>query len=89
MFSLVTERGKYLRVRKNMTANDVVNAFSCPTGSTFCGQIIAITPPKRFIFVLAGDTYGKIAKREGVDEAKLIELNGGKTLYPTLRLWLP
>ena len=89
MFSLVTERGKYLRVRKNVTANDVIAAFSCPVGYTFYGQIIALTAPKRYVFAAAGDTYAKIADREGVDETGLRALNGDKTLYPTLRIWLP
>ena len=89
MFSLVTERGKYLRVRKNITANGVAETYSCPAECAFCGQIIALTPPKRFVYALAGDTYEKIAEREGADESELMVINGGKTLYPTLRVWLP
>ena len=89
MFLLATERGKYLRVRKNVTANDVISTFSCPAEQTFCGQIIAITPPKRFVYALAGDTYALIASREGVREKSLRELNGNKALYPTARVWLP
>lgn len=78
-----------MRVRKNVTANDVISTFSCPAEQTFCGQIIALTPPKRFVYALAGDTYGLIAIREGVAEESLRELNGNKTLYPTARVWLP
>lgn len=89
MFSLVTERGKYLRVRKNVTASDVISTFSCPADDTFCGQIIALTAPKRFVYAIAGDTYGKIAKRESVDVVQLRSLNGNKAIYPTLRIWLP
>ena len=89
MFSLVTERGKYVRIRKSVKKEDVIKTFSYPAGEIFCGQIIEIGAPKRFCYALAGDTYSKIAARERVDEGELKKLNRNRPVYPTLRVWLP
>lgn len=89
MFSLTLERGRYLRIRKRITAKDVTDAFSCPVKEVFCGEIIELSPPKRYCFALAGDTYAAIAAREGVNEANLRAQNGNRAVYPTLKIWLP
>ena len=89
MYSLVKEKGKYLRVRGNVGKEDIISAFSCPVGEVFCGQIIEIKSAKRYCYALAGDTYATVAARETVDEAKLRELNSNVFIYPTLRIWLP
>ena len=89
MFSLILERGKFLRVRKGVTEKDVSAVFNCPADKIFCGAIIELTPPKRHCFALAGDTYATISEREGVDENRLREINGARTVYPTLKIWLP
>ena len=89
MYSLVKERGKYLRVRGNVGKEDIISAFSCPVGDVFRGQIIEIKTAKRYCFALAGDTYAAVAARESVDEEQLRELNFNRVIYPTMRLWLP
>ena len=90
MFSLVTERGKYLRIRGEVKESEVISALGCPfSGDLFQGAVIKILPPKRCVYATVGDTYAKIAARERVDEAQLKSLNGDKTLYPTMRVWLP
>ncbi len=90
MFSLITERGKYLRIRRGVDNAAVIEEFGFPPeGKVFLGEIIPIKDKKRFCFALAGDTYSKIAAREGVAEDKLRELNGGAEVYPTRRIWLP
>ncbi len=89
MFSLTLERGKFLRIRKRVTEKQVTDAFCCPVTKVFCGEIIELSPPKRYCFALAGDTYQKIAQREGVNEERLRALNNGRAVYPTLKIWLP
>ena len=89
MFSLVTERSKYLRIRKNVTKEDVISAFSVPVKEVFCGQIIPLSAPARYCYALAVDTYRKIAEREKTDEETLRRLNDNVNVYPTLRIWLP
>ncbi len=90
MFSLVTERGKYLRVRKNVSKDDVVATYKIPVGGEFfCGRIIALGTPKRYCYAEPDDTYEKIAEREGADAEELKTLNGNTAVYPTRRIWLP
>ena len=89
MFSLTLERGRYLRIRKGVTEKDVSEVYSCPSRKVFCGEIIKLSPPKRYCYALAGDTYATISERERVDEALLRAENGGKAVYPTLKVWLP
>lgn len=90
MFLLVTERGKYLRIRKNVKKDQIIRLFSVPvTGEAYCGKIILLTEPKRFIYANAGASYKSIAQKEGVDEEQLKRLNGGEVIYPTKRVWLP
>ena len=89
MFSLVTERGKYLRIRKRVKREDIISTFSVPAGEVFFGEIIEIGSPVRSCRALVGDTYKAIAEREGVNEEKLRALNNNTAIYPTLRIWLP
>lgn len=89
MFTLKTERGKYLRVRRGVSQEDVIGQFSCPVNGLFCGAILSLGKPTRYCYARVGDSYEKIARREGVDEDKLRSLNGGAVIYPTLRIWLP
>lgn len=89
MYSLVKERGKYLRVRGRVKREDVISAYSCPVGEVFAGAIIEIKPSRGYCYALAGDTYASVAAREGVDEKRLREQNSDKTIYPTMRIWLP
>ena len=89
MFSLTLERGRYLRIRKGVTDKDVSVVFGCPSPKVFCGEIIKLSPPKRYLYAQAGDTYASIAKRVGVDEALLRAENCARAVYPTLKIWLP
>ena len=89
MFSLTLERGRFLRIRKRVTEKEVTEAFCFPVNKVFCGEIIELSPPKKFCYAEAGDTYKTIAARKGVSEESLRTLNDGKSVYPTLKVWLP
>ena len=89
MFSLTLERGRFLRIRKGVTDKEVSSVFGCPSPKVFCGEIIKLSPPKRYCYARVGDTYETVSKREGVDETRLRAENGGRALYPTLKIWLP
>ncbi len=78
-----------MRIRKRVTEKDVTDAFCCPAKKVFCGEIIELTPPKRYCYAKAGDTYKSIAARERVSEQDLRALNCDKCVYPTLKIWLP
>lgn len=89
MISLTLERGRYLRIRRGVTDKEVSVVFGCPVPNVFCGEIIKLSPPKRYCYARVGDTYATVSKREGVDETLLRAQNDGKVLYPTLKIWLP
>lgn len=89
MFSLTLERGRYLRIRKWVTDKDVSETFFFPAEGVFCGAIIPLSPPKRYCYAKVGDTYATVSRREGVNENRLRELNNGRAIYPTLKIWLP
>lgn len=91
MFSLKLERGKYIRVRGGVDKSDIERVFAFPVNcKTFNGAIISVLPmPRGFCYALPYDTYGKIAKRERVNEERLALLNGNSPLYPTKKVWLP
>ncbi len=72
-----------------MTDKEVSSVFGCPVPNVFCGGIIKLSPPKRFCYARVGDTYATVSKREGVDETLLRAENGGRPVYPTLKIWLP
>lgn len=89
MFRLVTERGKYLRIRANVTKNDVTATFSMPVGELFCGKILELTSPKQVYRAMVGDTYESIATKFGVSVDELKELNSDSAVYPTKAVWIP
>ncbi len=90
MFSLITERGRYIKIRSKVSREELTARFSQPVaGEIFCGRIIELSPPARFTYAAAGETYLKIARREGVDYEKLKRLNPAGEPYPTQRVWLP
>lgn len=89
MFQLVTERGKYLKIRENVNKNDVMEAFSMPVDELYCGKIIEVTSPRAVYRARIGDTYESIAGAYGVSAEKLKELNSDAALYPTKAVWIP
>lgn len=91
MFTLVTDRSRYFRVRRGVTAEQIENEFSSPVrGGVFAGRIVKIKerPLGRYT-VRVGDTYKTVALKLGSDEEELRNLNGSKPLYPTCKLFVP
>ncbi len=89
MFSLRLERGKYIRVRGKVSAKQLSDAYKTPvTGDLYEGKIITLTQACGFCYALPGDTYEKIALRNGCDAEDLKRINGNAPLYPTKRVWL-
>lgn len=90
MFSLKLERGKYLVVRGGVSKSQLVDIYKMPiNGEIYDGKIIEVLPVSGYCYAQIGDSYEKIAAREGCDLAKLKNLNGNSTVYPTKRIWLP
>ncbi|MGN1103752.1 MAG: LysM peptidoglycan-binding domain-containing protein [Candidatus Coproplasma sp.] len=90
MFSLNVERGKFLVIRDNNSADELMDIYKMPIdGDLYEGKIIEVLPVSGYCYALVGDNYEKIAARYGCSLKKLIELNKNSIIYPTKRIWLP
>lgn len=89
MFSLRLERGKYVRVRGKVSANQLIDVYKTPvTGDLYEGKIITLTEASDYCYAAPGDTYEKIAAKYGCDAEILRKLNCNEPVYPTKRVWL-
>ena len=90
MFTLVTDRSKYLRIRRNVAPCEVERLFKIPVcGETFAGRIIELTPPCEVYVVRPAETYASISLKTGVEREELEKLNGFKPIYPSCKLFVP
>lgn len=91
MFTLVTDRSEYFRVKRGQTAAQIENALSLPvSGKVFAGRIIRAGTQKLFRYTAeVGDTYKSVARKFAVDEAELKGLNACKPIYPTCKIFVP
>ena len=91
MFTLVTDRSKFYRVKRGQSADEIESVLKIPVrGEAFTGRIIEVgdTAYTRYIADV-GDTYRTIALKFGADEAMLKEANGNKPVYPTKKVFVP
>ncbi len=91
MFTLVTDKSRYFRVKRGQVSEDIEKALGMPViGEVFAGEIIPVIDIKLTLYTAAvGDTYRSIALKTGADEATLKKINGGKHIYPTCKLFVP
>ena len=91
MFTLVTDKSKYYRVKRGQSERDVQNVFKAPVcGKVFEGAIIRIMQENFTEYsAVPGDSYKSIAQKFGVQEEELKKLNSGKPVYPTCKLFVP
>lgn len=90
MFTLINEHGKYLRVRRGQSPEEIENELSAPvSGEFFAGRILERGEKCGVYFVRPLESYSSISAKLGVDEGELRKLNGNKRVYPKLRLFVP
>lgn len=90
MFKLETEKSRFFRIRRGLEKADVEIMLECPVpGETFCGRIIECGGDYRVYVARPGDNYRSLAVRFGVTEEELKNLNSGKIIYPTCRIFAP
>ncbi len=91
MFTLITDKSKYFRVKRRQGAAEIENEFNIPVqGQIFAGRIIFVGEKNlRHYVAEVGDTYRTIALKFGVNETELKEINGFKPVYPTCKLFVP
>lgn len=90
MFTLVTDRSRYFRVRRQ-SAEEIEQTFKAPVlGKVFAGAIICLPEkPLKSYTASVGDTYRTIAEKLGAGEEELKRINGFKPVYPTCKLFVP
>lgn len=90
MFTLVTEKSRFFRVKRGQSGEEIEKFFISPVcGKAFAGRIIEIKTNLSVCTANAGDTYRTLAAKLGADEEVLRELNGGKPVYPTRKIFYP
>lgn len=90
MFTLVTEKSRFFRVKRGQNGEDIEKFFLSPVcGKAFAGRIIEIQRNLSVCTATVGDTYRTLAAKLGEEEGVLIELNGGKPVYPTCKIFYP
>lgn len=90
MFTLVTDRNKYFRVKRGQRPKELEDAFGVPVpDGVFAGMIIVASGDYVRYTAEVGDTYRTVALRFGADEELLRQTNGNKPVYPTCKLFVP
>ncbi len=91
MFTLVTDRSKYFRVKRGQSAGEIEKVLKTPVqGCAFNGRIIEVSKENLTVYkACVGDTYRTVAEKFGADEEKLKRINSGKPVYPTCKLFVP
>ena len=91
MFTLVTDRSRYFRVKRGQCAAEVERQLKTPVhGAAFAGRILKVVDGNlRQYTACVGDSYRTVALKFGADEERLKTLNGNKPVYPTCKLFVP
>lgn len=89
MFTLVTDKSPFYRIKRGQSAEEVEKLLSVPCGEAFCGAIIAADGKFYVYSVKPCETYRSIAEKLGVSRAELEKINFSRPLYPTQRLFVP
>ncbi len=91
MFTLITEKSRYFKIKRGQNASQIESVLNVPVcGKAFAGRVITV-PDKCLIKIEAsvGDSYKTIAVKYGADESYLREINGFKPVYPTCKIFVP
>ena len=91
MFTLITDRSRYFKIKRGQSACEVEGVLNTPVcGRAFAGRIVKVAKePLTFVTAGVGDSYRTIAERCGVPELYLKEINGCKPVYPTCKIFVP
>lgn len=91
MFTLITDRSRYFKIKRGQTAGEVENVLNTPVcGKTFAGRIVRVRDENLMkIAAGVGDNYRTVAEKYGVAESLLKEINGFRPVYPTCKIFVP
>lgn len=89
MFTLVTDRSKYFRVRRGQTKREAEAVLRSPVKDFFCGAICEIGEEMDVYTVRPTESYKSISLKLGVPEEELKKINFSKPVYPSCKLFVP
>ena len=91
MFTLITDRSRYFKVKRGQSSGEIERVLNTPVcGRVSAGRIVKVAE-ERLVIITAGvgDSYRTIAAKCGVPQSHLEEINGYKPVYPTCKIFMP
>lgn len=89
MFTLVTDRSKFFRVKRGQSEREIEKTFCVPLSGVFDGAILGVEGSYTAYAAQPGDSYKKIAERFGLEEGELRKINLDRPVYPSRKLYIP
>ena len=89
MFTLVTDRSKYFRVKRGQTKAEVEAALCVPVKNFFCGAIAEVGDKMEIYTCLPLESYLSLSRKFGVPVEELKRINFSKPVYPSCKLFVP
>lgn len=90
MFTLVTAKCKFFRVKRGQSGEEIEAALNRPVSyDAFGGKIIETGGEYSVYVAKVGDCYNSVAKACGVDRDELESANFSRPVYPTCKLFVP
>lgn len=89
MFTLVTDRSKFFRVKGGQSRREIEETFCVPVLGVFGGAIVSLEGRFTVYEAVPGDTYRSLAARFRLDEEALRRANHDRPVYPTRKLFVP
>lgn len=90
MFTLVTDRSKYFRVKRGQCREEIEAELCIPIGeNTFRGAIVEVGERLEIYVVRPLESYESISRKLGVPCEELKRINLSKPVYPSCKLFVP
>ncbi len=89
MFTLVTDRSKYFRVKRGQTQKETEEVLGAPFKVFFDGAIIELGEKLQPYTCQPLESYKTLSLKFGVPVEELKRINFDKPLYPSCKLFVP
>ena len=90
MFTLVTAKCKFFRVKRGQSGEEVETVLKVPVPrDAFGGKIIEADREFSVYEATPFDCYKSVAEKFGVSVSELKEANFSRVIYPTRKLFVP
>ena len=89
MFTLVTDRSKYFRVKRGQTKAEVESVLRTPIKNFFCGAIAETAEELELCICRPMESYQSISSKCGISVEELKRINFSRPVYPSCKLFVP